>query len=223
MEGTECVGLRPGSRLDLRVAKRSFAPHSQFMPWAIFLIIGAALFRCLRPWAGGPDNFAPLAALALCGGLYFPRPWNWMGPLLALLISDAVLNLHSGLGLWTGSTLVAGLGYMGIAALGASLARRPTWFGWVVGSLLASILFYVLTNTEAWWFMTAYPKSWAGWVQALTVGLPGYPPTWTFLRHSMISDLVFTLVLVAGVEWSARRSSTDRGAVRSILPVRPAR
>ena len=193
------------------------------MPWAILLLTGAALFRCLRPWMGGPENFAPLAALALCGGLYLPRPWNWAGPFVALLVSDAVLNLHYGLSIWTGSTLVAALAYLGIIALGGQLARRPSWGGWLAGSLLASLFFYLLTNTQAWWFLPGYEKSWAGWFQALTTGLPGYPPTWTFLRASAISDLIFVLVFVAGAEGLAGRFPRTFRPLRSILPLRVAR
>ena len=205
MDRTECVGGGLGSRSEPRVAKRSPRCHHPCMPWAFLLISGAALFRCLRPWVGGPENFAPMAALALCAGLYLPRPWNWAGPLLCLLVSDAVLNLHYGLAVWTGSTLAAMAAYLLIVILGEFLARRPSWIRWLAGSLMASILFYLLTNTEAWWFLPGYEKSWAGWVQALTLGLPGYPPTWTFLRNSAGSDMIFPLVFVAGVEWSARR------------------
>lgn len=193
------------------------------MPWAILLLIGATLFRCLRPWVGGPENFAPLAALALCGGLYFPRPWNRVGPLSALLISDAVLNLHYGLGWWTGSTLAAAVAYLGITEMGTWLARRPSWWGWLGGSLVASLVFYLLTNTEAWWVLPPYEKSWAGWWQALTIGLPGYPPTWTFLRSSIVSDLVFTFLLVVGVEGTLWRNARGHFSTQSILPWRAAR
>jgi len=193
------------------------------MPLAILLILGAALFRCLRPWVGGPENFAPMAALALCGALYLPRPWNWVGPLLALLVSDAILNLYYGIGVWTGSTLAASAAYLLIAALGGFLSKRPSWPGWLAGSLTASVLFYFLTNTEAWWFLPGYEKSWAGWVQALTLGLPGYPPTWTFLRNSVVSDLVFTFVFVAGMEWAARRFPRNLRPRPGLLSPRSAR
>lgn len=193
------------------------------MPLAILLILGAALFRCLRPWVGGPENFAPMAALALCGALYLPRPWSWVGPLLALLVSDAILNLHYGIGVWTGSTLAASAAYLLIAALGGFLSQRPSWPGWLTGSLTASVLFYFLTNTEAWWFLPGYEKSWAGWVQALTLGLPGYPPTWTFLRNSVVSDLVFTFVFVAGMEWAARRFPRNLRPRLGLLSPRSAR
>jgi hypothetical protein len=184
------------------------------MVWAILLLVGATLFRCLRPWVGGPENFAPLAALALCGSLYFPRPWSWAGPLLALLISDIFLNLHYGLEGLTGTTLAAGGAYLLISGMGVQLARRPSGWLWLGGSLGASFLFYFVTNTAAWWGLLAYDKSSAGWIQALTTGLPGYPPTWTFLRASVISDLLFTVLFVSGVEWSARKFP---GKISSIL------
>ena len=190
------------------------------MPYAIILLMGAALFRCLRPWVGGPENFAPLAALALCGSLYFPRPWNWAGPLLALFLSDLVLNLHYGLGWVTGSTLTAGASYLFIIAIGTQLARRSSWPIWLAGSLVSSLLFYFATNTGAWWTLPGYDKSFAGWAQALTLGLPGYPPTWTFLRASVLSDLLFTVLFVGGVQWSAWKFP---GKVRPILCATPVR
>ena len=190
------------------------------MAWAILLLVGATLFRCLRPWVGGPENFAPLAALALCGSLYLPRPWSWAGPLLALLVSDIFLNLHYGVAGVTGATLAVAGATMMICALGTQLARRPSGWLWLAGSLGASFLFYFVTNSAAWWTLVGYDKSLAGWIQALTVGLPGYPPTWTFLRASVISDLIFTVLFVVGVEWSARKCP---GTVSSILWAQPAR
>jgi hypothetical protein len=41
-----------------------------------------------------------------------------------------------------------------------------------------------------------YPASFLGWWQANTVGLPGYAPSWIFLRNSLPGDLGFTLGLI---------------------------
>jgi hypothetical protein len=190
------------------------------MRWAILLIGGVALFRCLRPWVGGPENFAPLAALALCGAAYFQKPWDWAGPLLALLISDVVLNFHYQQALLTPNTLAAATAYLLIAGVGQRLARWRSWGVWLGGALFSSVIFYLVTNSFSWWTNVGYDKSPAGWWQALTVGLPGFPPTWTFLRASVISDLLFTGVFVAGIEWSARRHP---GKVRPVLSAAPVR
>ena len=190
------------------------------MRWAILLIVGAALFRCLRPWVGGPENFAPLAALALCGAAYFQKPWSWAGPLLALLVSDAILNHHYGQALLTVNTMAAAGSYLLIAELGRAVASRPSWGTWLGGALASSLIFYLLTNSVSWGTNLAYDKTPGGWWQALTVGLPGFPPTWTFLRASVISDLLFTALFVVGIEWSARRHP---GKVRPVLTAVPVR
>ncbi len=190
------------------------------MRWAILLLAGVSLFRCVRPWVGGPENFSPLAALALCGSLYFPRPWSWAGPLLALLASDIFLNLHYGLAPVTSGTVLAAFSYLLIWALGERLAGRLSWRGWLGGSLVSTLLFYGVTNSGAWWTIPIYEKSWAGWLQALTTGIPGYPPTWTFLRSSLISDLLFTGLFLAGVASSAGKAA---GKVRPVWGVAPVR
>jgi hypothetical protein len=42
-------------------------------------------------------------------------------------------------------------------------------------------------------------------IQALTVGLPQYSatPTWMFFRNSLLSDLFFTFLFVGCMRWSA--------------------
>jgi hypothetical protein len=126
--------------------------------------------------------------------------------MLALLVSDLFLNLHYGLGPISESSGAALLSYFLISVLGARLAKSLSWRAWLGGSLAATLIFFVVTNTVAWWSIPIYEKSWSGWVQALSTGIPGYPPTWTFLRSSLISDLIFTGLFVVGVEWSVRRS-----------------
>ena len=84
-------------------------------------------------------------------------------------------------------------------------------------SLAASLIFYVVTNAFSWLSDPGYAKNFAGLIQALTVGLPQYSatPTWMFFRNSLVSDLFFTALFVVCMNFgrSSERSRAARGFV----------
>jgi len=84
-------------------------------------------------------------------------------------------------------------------------------------SIAASVIFYVVTNAVSWLFDPGYVKNFAGLIQALTVGLPAYSatPTWMFFRASLVSDLFFTLLFVLCMNLGR---SPERGRASAALP-----
>jgi hypothetical protein len=67
------------------------------------------------------------------------------------------------------------------------------------GGLIGALLFYIVTNTAAW-INLSYTKTLAGWIQAITIGLPGYPPTWQFFRNTLLSGGLFTGLFVGAMK-----------------------
>ena len=69
---------------------------------ALVLIFLAVVFRiatAIVVQGGGSawlSNFAPLAAIALCGAIYFPRKYKFTVPFAALFVSDVVLDFYYG-------------------------------------------------------------------------------------------------------------------------------
>jgi hypothetical protein len=126
---------------------------------------------------------------------------------MALLLSDAVLNAHYGAPIVSVQLLWTLPGYLVAVVLGWSLRSRSGLFQVLGGTLAASVFFYVVTNTGSWFGLPAYPQNFEGWVQALTVGLPGYPPTWTFFRNSLAGDLLFAAFFVVVEQAVAKRQS----------------
>lgn len=174
----------------------------------VFLLLGT-FFRVLRVELA-PEvlpNFSPLMASALCGALFLP---GWIGltvPVLALLLSDALLNAHYGEPILSTQLLWTLPCYLVAIGFGWSLRSRTGLLPVLGGTLAASVFFYVVTNTGSWHGLTAYPQTFAGWVQALTVGLPGYPPTWTFFRNSLAGDLLFAAFFVVVEQAVAKRKA----------------
>ena len=74
---------------------------------AFLLILFVVAYRIaagllITAGAGWLSNFAPFAAIALCCGAFFPSRLKFSVPLVALFISDAVLNVYYSAPMFTG-------------------------------------------------------------------------------------------------------------------------
>lgn len=168
------------------------------MSVALLLLLLGTFFRVIRVEVA-PEvlpNFSPLMASALCGALFLPGLIGLVVPVASLVISDAVLNAHYGAPIFSAQVLWTLPGYLVAVAIGWSLRGRSGLGAVLGGTLAASVFFYVVTNTGSWLGLPSYTQTFSGWVQALTVGLPGYPPTWNFFRNSLASDLLFAALFV---------------------------
>ena len=187
---------------------------------ALLLILSAIAYRIVtglfaQPGSIGLLNFAPLAAIALCAAAYFPAKYKFTVPMIALLISDVVLNIHYGFSLLSPFVLSHYLGFALVGCLGLLLQNRRSMKTLLPASIAGSLIFYIVTNLVSWLFDPGYVKNFTGLVQALTVGLPAYSstPTWIFFRNSLLSDLFFTLLFVACMNFGRRTERSRTGAV----------
>jgi hypothetical protein len=140
-----------------------------------------------------PQNFSAAYAMAFCAGVYFPKKVRWWLPLGVLLAMEFILNgLYYHVSLTTVYTVVNLVTFAAIIWLGTAFNPRNSWFKLLGGGLLGALVFYVITNTASWIFDPGYPKTLSGLIQALTTGLPQYPPTWTFLKNTLLSGGLFT-------------------------------
>ena len=183
---------------------------------ALILIFVAVVYRVVFGIYGVSHawmpNFSPVAAIALCGGLLFPKRLSLIVPLAILFVSDVILNVHFGVALVTWEMAIRYFVLFGIACLGLRLATSKNVLWFLGGSIVASLAFYLVTNTVSWFTAPEYAKTFAGWIQALTTGVPGYPPTWLFFRNSLLSDLIFTIVFLATCWSSERRQGREHAA-----------
>ncbi len=175
---------------------------------ALGLLLFAAFFRVVRLEAlPALPNFAPVMAIALCGALVLPGAVAVVVPLTALIASDILLNFHYGHAAIGSSELLRYALYAVAIAGGLALRNRhaPLIFAAVAAN---SFLFYVVTNTASWFGNVAYQQTATGWLQSLTIGLPGFPPTWVFFRNSLASDLLFTAIFLGALAFQRRSIQT---------------
>jgi len=188
---------------------------------AILLVILTAVYRvasAIIVHNGGSawlSNFAPMAAIAFCAAVYFPRRFKFTIPFAALLLSDLILDAYYHASLFDPIVLSRYFAFALVGLLGLALSGKTTLNRLLPASVLASLLFYLVTNAFSWLADPGYAKNLAGLIQALTVGLPEYSstPTWMFFRNSVLSDLLFTALFVVCMNFSRREATlASRGS-----------
>lgn len=160
-------------------------------------------------------NFTPIESIALFSGAYLAsRKLSFMLPIIGIYIADLILNNTiyrsfypedvafiwiSGYMLWT----FIAMG--GIILLGRILKTRLKPLNVIGFSVLGSVLFFIVSNFGVWLGGITYPKNITGLIECYTLALP-------FFRNSLLSNVVFTIVLFGSMEWILRSSLSEAKA-----------
>ena len=184
---------------------------NRVLPFIFVALFALSRWPGLLPW-----DFSAAYALAFCAGVYFPKRVSWWLPIMVLLATDIGLNCYwqhknPQIDVWSGGN-IANLafnyaGYGALVFLGRGFKPRSSFWSLLGGSLLGAILFYLITNTAAWFFNpfhnTEYLKTFASWLLALTKGVSGWPSTWEFFRNTLLGTGLFTALFVAAEKLTA--------------------
>ncbi|MBI4003931.1 MAG: hypothetical protein HY353_02820 [Candidatus Omnitrophica bacterium] len=147
----------------------------------LWLVVGLILVGIVSRLVPHPWNATPLTAIALFGGTYLPKRWAILSPLAIVALSDAFLGWHSTIPFTWGAFAVTGL-------LGWWIRVRLSATRILAGSLLGSVIFFVVTNFGVWAVEAIYPRTLAGLWQCYVAGLP-------FFRNMLAGDLIYTAAL----------------------------
>ena len=132
-------------------------------------------------------NFTPIAAMALFGGVYFSdRRLAVVVPLSAMLLSDMALQLIFGWG-FHNTIIYVYIGFILTSLIGMMVRRNVTFLSVTAGSIISSILFFIITNFGVW---AAFGPGIGitGLYTTYVLGIPFFAPT-------LLGDLFFNSVL----------------------------
>ena len=139
-----------------------------------FVAIGVA--ARLLPHA---PNVAPITAMALFGAVYLNRRFALVLPLVAMAVSDVVI------GFYAPGTMVAvrkffHLGLIGVGPTPTSVQRIA------LGTLAASIQFFLLSNFAGWFFGhgALFPRTMQGLADTYVAAVP-------FFRNTVVGDALY--------------------------------
>lgn len=168
---------------------------------AAILIILAALSRLLPH----PPNFTALGGMAMFGAAYLNRKWlMFVIPFAALWFSDLIINntiyasYYEGFVFFAPSSLFVYLGFGGMILLGIFLLKSKKPLNIFVTTIIATLLFFLVTNFGSWATYGTYPKTAAGLGAAYIAGLP-------YLLNSIAGNVFFVALLFGAFEWLNQR------------------
>src|SRR4051812_24421584 len=145
-----------------------------------------------------PDNFTPLAAIALFTGAVLPGWRSWAIIAAALFLSDLALGyLPDLLSLGVYAGLFAG------GVLGRMLGSRRGWRRLAGAATANSIGFFIITNFVVWALPAGrsevnYAHNIQGLMECYAMALP-------FFRNALAGDLFWTLLLFGAYGWTRNR------------------
>ncbi|MCX7722218.1 MAG: hypothetical protein N2379_04050 [Verrucomicrobiae bacterium] len=167
----------------------------------IFALLLVAVFALSRVPGLMPPNFSAAYALAFCAGVYLPGAMAWYLPLGAMVATDALLNVFwYDAAIFDARMMLKTATFAGLIGLGRLFSPRHSWLKLLGGGLLGAVLFYIVTNFISWLVDPGYAKTLSGLIQALTIGLPNYPPAWEFFRNTIASGGLFTGLFVGAAK-----------------------
>ena len=169
------------------------------------------LIFAVSRWPGMlPQNFSAAHALLFCAAFWLPGWMGWVLPLATIIVTDILLNVFAYDVTVLDPRLVTNWMILALfVVLAKWLARRRSYGRVFLGTLFGALLFYLVSNSVSWMVNPAYAKTIAGWVQALTVGLPGFPPTWVFGLKTLLGTGLFTGLFAGAMKLSEAMEATE--------------
>ena len=187
--------MRLGTRYDrIRFGNETIAMQLESKPALGLAVAGALIALCVvARLLPHPPNFAPLAAVALVGCLFFARQWQvGLVVVLGMGIGDLLLGFYD-IGVML--TVYASL-LMPLAAR-RFIGRSPTALRIGAAAVGAGIGFYLTTNAAVWFFGSSYPPTAEGLLASYAAGLP-------FLKWTLAGNLFWSAVLFGAFRFGAR-------------------
>jgi hypothetical protein len=145
--------------------------------WLAAIILFLAFSR-LIPHA---PNFTPLGAMALLSGAFVKDiRVSLLIPLIAMLLSDAIIGFHS--------SMIFVYGAVALIVIGSHYwLKRVSLVSITLAAFISAVAFFLITNFGAWLTHDMYIHNISGLTQAYIAGIP-------FFKNTLISNVLFTAV-----------------------------
>jgi hypothetical protein len=158
----------------------------------LILVAGLIFVAALSRLIPHPGNFTAVGAMAIFGAATLPKRWSFILPIIALWLSDVLLNniiyreYYPELTLLPSTLLVTYLPMLLVWGLSALVLKnlKPSFIAST--SVAGSFIFFLVSNFFVWFGAAhVYGPTFSGLMLCYTAGLP-------FLANQIVGDLLFS-------------------------------
>ena len=132
-----------------------------------------------------PANMTAIGGVAIYSGAKLDTKKALVITLVSMFFSDVVIGFHSLMWATYGSLIVAVL-------IGKWISSRANTQRVVGGTLVSSLIFFIITNFAVWATTPLYAKTLSGFIDCYIMALP-------FFRNSLAGDMGYSLILFFGL------------------------
>ncbi|NND07673.1 MAG: hypothetical protein HKN87_14955 [Saprospiraceae bacterium] len=165
-----------------------------------FVIVGMILVAAMSRFIPHWHNFTAVGAMGLFGAAYLnKRHLSFIIPLLALWISDLILNntvygsFHEGFVWFTDFSIFVYAGFLLVVLVGHILLKKISFTNVLAASVVASLVFFLVSNFGSFMLDPMYPKTASGLGAAYLAGIP-------FFWNSLLANIFYSFVLIGSYE-----------------------
>ena len=170
----------------------------------ILIAVIAVFLTALSKYFIETPNFSPIGAIALMAGAFMGRKsWAFILPIVSLFLADILISGTSPIYqeyFWSSGMFFTYLGFLAIVLLGVFIHKKVNLVSVLGGSLGAAVIFFIFSNFGSFLFLSEYTKDWSGLVLCYTRAIE-------FFRATLISQVLFSVVLFYAYSWSTRQKA----------------
>lgn len=166
--------------------------NGKYVIWFASVLIFIGISRHLPLDYPELFNFSPVIAIFLFSAAYIKGRFSWIVPTIGVILSDLLLSAFYGHKLVEPFMFVAWFSYALIFLLGKWMGTKGNIYKIGICGLISAFLFHIITCSFSWWINPAYVKTISGLAQAIFLGEPGFPPSYLFLKNTVLGTLFYS-------------------------------
>tara|TARA_Y100001970_G_C14197217_1_gene838825 strand:- start:1159 stop:1707 length:549 start_codon:yes stop_codon:yes gene_type:complete len=155
-----------------------------------YVLLALVLFSRLIPHA---PNFTPIIAVVLFSSMMFRSKLYIAIPIVALLISDFMLQYQAGYQYMFSSVFFWTYGALFLIFLLSFFYMKDITFKNVLlKSFLGAMIFFLISNFGVWIMSPGYPLNFSGLISCYTAAIP-------FFRNTLSSTIIYSLIIFSPI------------------------